>query len=179
MKKFPDLFLQGCPCVDASLCSLCAQRLWGKAGAEVGRVTPSQGVLATVTSVGQGGGGKNQSPVWAKASPVLADCLNPTGPGRSQGAGAEAMKVGLNLVPPLVSVHPLPIPDTGTYAPEGSRAGGRCAGAAPGMDGHACGATLAHWSELQTLLLWPLSDGCPAPSIRACVPGCVPLWMCS
>ena len=85
------------------------------------------------------------------------------------------MKVSLNLVPPLVSVHPLPTPDAGTFAPEGGRAGGRRAGAAPGMDVHACGATLAHLSELQTLLLWPLSHGCLAPSIRACVPVCGPL----
>ena len=85
------------------------------------------------------------------------------------------MKVSLNLVPPLVSVHTFPIPDTGTFAPEGGRAGGRHAGAAPGMDVCACGATLAHLSELQTLLRWPLSDGCPSPSICACVPVCGPL----
>ena len=29
--------------MDRSLCSLCAQRIWGRAGADIGRVTPSPG----------------------------------------------------------------------------------------------------------------------------------------
>ena len=39
--------------MDLSLCSLCAQRLWGRAAAEEGRAILSQGMVATVTSEGQ------------------------------------------------------------------------------------------------------------------------------
>lgn len=39
----PVPVLQGCPCVDRTLCSLCAWRIWGRAGADAGRVTSSPG----------------------------------------------------------------------------------------------------------------------------------------
>ena len=41
---------------------------------------------------------------------MLCSCPHPTGLGGSQGGGTEALTVGLNLVPPLVSVHPAPPP---------------------------------------------------------------------
>ena len=89
---------------------------------------------------------------------------------------SRTLMVGSKLIPPLINVHcpssPMP-PYTGTFTLQGSRAGGRCAGAAPGAGGHACATTLAHWSGLQTLLLWQLSNGCPAPFRCVCVPLCV------
>ena len=44
---------------------------------------------------------------------MLCGCPHPTGLGGSQGAGTEALMVGLNLVPPLVSVYspPSPLPE--------------------------------------------------------------------
>ena len=108
--------------MDASLCDLCAQKPWGRAGTEVGRVTPSRECWQL--SLWWEGVGEARTRAQCEQR-LLTDYPNPPGLGRSQGAGAEAMKVSLNLVPPLVSVHPppsltlAPLPQRGTELEEG------------------------------------------------------------
>lgn len=167
MKKFPDLFLQGCVLVWMHPCAICVPRGFG---AELELRWAGSSIPRACWQL---------SPRWEewgrRQEPEPCDCSNLTGPGRSQVAGAEAMEVGLNpnstpcectLTPPSLTLALLP---------QRGRAGGRRAGAAPGMDGCACGATLAHLSELRPCFSGPSHSGCPAPSLRECVPVCVPL----
>ena len=107
--------LKGCSFVGMSLYSLhVPSGIDGRAGFDVSTTYVfSQGVLAAVILVGGGAvdGGVGPSQMLGRASPLLSGCY-PTiwCGGRSQVAGAEALRVGSELAKFPLSVCFLPLP---------------------------------------------------------------------
>ena len=101
MKNLPVLVLQGCPWVDRSLCSLRAQRIWGRAGADIGRVTPSPGHAGSLV-----GGETEATPETSVSRGFCAHWVYP--PYWTvwvPRCWSRTLMAGSKLIPSLISVH--------------------------------------------------------------------------
>ena len=101
MKNLPVLVLQGCTCVDRSLCSLCAQTIWGRAGADVGRVTPSSGHADSLV-----GEEREVTPEPSVSRGFCAHWVSPPyGAVWVPRCWSKTLLSGPKLIPSLISVH--------------------------------------------------------------------------
>ena len=164
--------------VGVSLCgpvpvqSMCPES-WGRAGAEEGgQGYPFPGHAANCHLGGRGKGRLEPEPSVSKGFSYAQRLSSPYWARQVPRCWSRTLRVGSRLVPLLVSVHPLL--RTGTFAPEGGRGRGRCAGAAPGVGSHACGAALAHHQS-------PRPCSSSGPSLMTSLPRpdvCVVLCVC-
>ena len=166
-------------CGPVSVESVCT-RLWGRAGAKQVRGQSFPGCVGNCHLGGRGKGRLEPEPRVSKG--FCAQWLSPPYCARRvPRRWSRTLRVGCA---PLVSMHPHPLHCT--FAPEGGRAGGRHAGAAPGVGGHAGGTALAHCqsprpcssgpSVMATLLcpdVWVFLCVCVFLYVRSCVCVCI------
>ena len=111
---------KGCPCVDGSLSSLFAQRIWSRAGADVGRVTPSPGCAGSWQLSAWWEGEREVTPKPSMSRGFCAHWVSrPYWAMWIPRCWSRTLMEGSKLIPPLVSVHcpssPLPCPDVSVY----------------------------------------------------------------